>query len=120
MAAMNPTGGHKAVPLDLPEPQVKMLRERLAICLHGVLADLNTPDGALDRLGSRREADAFERLLTGLGRGELVVPDEAARKVIQTMATAADTEDHYAEVVARHDALFGLLDRLGGLRIETR
>ncbi len=120
MAAMNPTGGRKAVPLDLSEPQVKMLRERIAICLQGVLGDLKMPDEGLDRLGSRREADAFERLLTGLDRGELVVPDEAARETVEAMAIAADEEDHYAEIVARHDALFGLLDRLGGVRIEAR
>ncbi len=120
MAAMNPTGGREVVPLDLPDPQAETIRERLTICLLGVLGDLNAPDEAVDLLRSRREADAYERLLTGLDCGEFILPDEAAREAVEAMAIASDKEDNYAEVIARHDALFGLLDRLGGIRIEAR
>lgn len=120
MAAMNPTGGREVVPLDLPDLQVETVRGRLMICLLGVQDDLNAPDEAVDLLRSRREADAYERLLTGLDCGEFVLPDEAAREAIEAMAIASDKEDDYAEIVARHDALFGLLDCLGGVRIEER
>jgi hypothetical protein len=61
---------------------------------------------------AHREADAFERLLAGLDRGEMVVPDEAAREAVQAMATSADQENNYTKVVAEHEALFGLLARL--------
>lgn len=36
------------------------------------------------------------------------------------MAIAQDKENNYAEIIAKHDALFGLLDRLGGVRVEER
>ena len=98
----------------------RLSEKRLTICLLGVLGDLNTPDEAVDLLKSRREADAYERVLAGLGRGEFVLPDEAAREAVEAMAIASDREDNYAEVIARHDALFGLLDHLGGVRIEER
>ena len=64
------------------------------------------------RARARREADAFERLLAGLDRGEIVIPDEGAREAVEAMATAADQENNYAKVVAEHEALFGLLARL--------
>lgn len=67
---------------------------------------------------ANREADAYERLLRSLDWGEVVVPDEAARAAIETMAIAADEENNYAGVIAKHDALFGLLDQLGGVRVE--
>lgn len=120
MANPNPTDGGKVVPLDLTDGQVEILRKILAACLEGVRGDLKTPDGAVNVAQAGQEADAYERLLGSLDWGEVVVPDEAARAAVEAMAIAADAENNYAEVIAKHDALFGLLDQLGGVRVEER
>jgi hypothetical protein len=112
MADQNPMGGGRPVHLDLPEPQVKILQSTLTTCLLGVRSDLKAPHPVPDLARACREADAFERLLAGLDCGEVVVPDEAAREVVQAMATSVDQENNYAKVVAEHEALFGLLARL--------
>jgi hypothetical protein len=118
MANSNPTDGGKVVPLDLTDAQLSILRETISTCLGGVRDDLKAPDEAVNVAKAGQEADAYERLLRSLAWGEVVVPDEAARAAIETMAIAADEESNYAEVIANHDALFGLLDRLGGIRVE--
>jgi hypothetical protein len=112
MAIENPTGGDRAVPIALPTAHVTILRGTFASCLEGVRLDLTTPDRMPNPDKARREADAYERLLAGLERGEVVVPDQAAREAVEVIATAADRENNYAEVVAEHDALHGLLARL--------
>jgi hypothetical protein len=63
---------------------------------------------------ARREADAFERLLAGLHRGEILVPDEDARAAIESAARGHDRESGYVEIAATHDAHHGLLALLGG------
>jgi hypothetical protein len=116
MADMNPTGGGEAVPLDLPDPQVKILRDTLTTCWEGVSEDLDSGKPMPNPERARREADAYERLLVALDRSELVLPDEAARMAVEGMANASDEDDNYAEVIANHDALFGLLSLLGGVK----
>jgi hypothetical protein len=118
MANSNPTDGGKVVPLDLTDSQITILRETLATCLGGVRGDLKAPDNGVNLVRASQEADVYERLLRSLDWGELVVPDEAARAAIEVMAIASDEESNYAEVIANHDALFGLLDRLGGIKVE--
>ncbi len=120
MANSNPTDGGKVVPLDLTDAQLSILRETLTTCLEGVRGDLKAPDEAVNVAKADREADAYERLLRSLAWGEVVVPDEAARAAVEAMAIAADKENNYAEVITKHDALFGLLDQLGGVRVEGR
>jgi hypothetical protein len=118
MADSNPTDGSKVVPLDLSESQVTILRNTLTMCLEGVRGGLKAPAETVDPGKARQEAEAYERLLRSLDWGEVVVPDEAARAAIEAMALAADEENNYAEVIATHDALFGLLAQLGGVKVE--
>jgi hypothetical protein len=61
---------------------------------------------------TRQEADAFERLLSGVASGRVLVPDETARAVIEAAANAYDDASEYAEMVANHNALHGLLAAL--------
>jgi hypothetical protein len=115
MADHNPTGGGQAVPLDLPAPQVVLLRQTLTSCLVGVKGDLARVGEIPNAEKAREEAGAFRRLLRGLHRGEVVVPDEPAREAVATLAAESERENNYAEVVAEHDALHGLLGVLEGV-----
>jgi hypothetical protein len=119
MATSHDTGGSEAVPLDLPDPQVKILRGTLTSCLEGVSGDLKTPDRLPDPEKARREADAYERLLAALDEGRITVPDEAAREAVEVMVLAAEEDTNYQQILAEHDALFGLLAFLGGVEAGT-
>lgn len=114
MAESNPTGDSRLVPLDLPDGQKKILRERLADWLAGIRSDLEMPERVTDIDGARAEAAAFERLLAALDRGGLEVPDEAARSALRAAVAAYDEASGYTEATANHEAMEALLDRLGG------
>ena len=114
MATDHPTSDKRAVPLDLPADHIAILRDDLSDWLGGVRLDLETPEKLKDPDRSRREAEVYERLLTGLDRGEILVPDEEARGAIERAAKANDEEFNYAELRATHDAHHGLLTLLGG------
>jgi hypothetical protein len=115
MATQHDTGGGEAVPLDLPDPQVKILRGTLTSCLEGVSGDLKTPDRVPDPEKARREADAYQRLLAALDQGQIIVPDDAAREAVEAMVLSVEEDTDYAEIIAEHDALFGLLSLLSGV-----
>jgi hypothetical protein len=108
------------VPLDLPAPHIAILKSALADCLEGLLLDLRGPAPMRNSAQARREAASYERLLTGLDRGEIVVPDGPAREAVAAMAEASDEANNYAEVVAEHEALHGLLGRLAMCGCEER
>jgi hypothetical protein len=112
MAENNPTDGRRAVPLDLPPSQVTILRDLLGDCLADVGSDLTHPEKMRNPDLARQEAKAFERLLSGMASGQVLVPDETARAVIEAAALAYDEASEYAEIVAYHDALHGLLAAL--------
>jgi hypothetical protein len=112
MAETNPTQGRRAVPLDLPPSQVAILRGLLDDWLDGARGDLNRPKEGKNPELTRQEADAFERLLSSMADGRVLVPDETARAAVEAAATAYDEASEYAEVVASHDALRGLLAAL--------
>jgi hypothetical protein len=116
MAEKNPMGGERAVPLDLTANHLLILRDTLADCLDGVRGDLETPDAVKDPEQAREEADAYQRLLARLARGKILVPDEAALSAVRKIAKADDEASNYAEIVASHDALHGLLSLLEGER----
>jgi hypothetical protein len=115
MAAQNPTSGRRAVPIDLPADHIAILQKDLSDWLAGVREDLKKPERMSDPERARREADAFERLLAGLDRGEILVPDEDARSAIESAARGHDRASNYIEIAAAHDAHHGLLALLGGL-----
>ena len=114
MAEKNPTDGRRAVPLDLPPSQVTILGGLLADWLADVRSDLTHPERMRNPGLARQEAEAFERLLPGVELGQVLVPDEAARAAIEAAANAYDEASEYAEIVANHDALHGLLAALSG------
>jgi hypothetical protein len=106
--------GRRFVPLELSPLDIAILRETLALCLEGVRGDLEIPERMPNPQRAGREAKAYERLLSGLERGRIVVPDQEAREAVAAIATATDRENEYDVVVAKHDALHGLLERLTG------
>ena len=120
MAETNPTPGRRAVPLDLPASQVTILRRLLADWLQGVRSDLGHPKGVKNPEPTQQEADAFERLASGIADGHVLVPDETAITALEVAARAYDEESEYAEIVANHDALHGLLAALGGEARDPR
>jgi hypothetical protein len=93
-----------------------ILHDTLADCLAGVRDDLEAPEVVKDPEQAREEADAYQRLLAGLARGKILVPDEAALSAVKKIATADDEASNYAEIAANHDALHGLLSLLEGER----
>lgn len=97
------------MPLDLPANHISILRGDLTSWLEGVRSDLETPERVEDPDRARQEAEAYERLLAGLMLGHVFIPDESARAALAAAAKGADDENGYAEVVATHDALHGLL-----------
>jgi hypothetical protein len=114
MATQHDTGGSEAVPLDLPDPQVKILRGTIASCLEGVSGDLRQPEQLPDPERAKREASAYERLLAAFDKGVIDLPDDAAREAVEVMVLAVEEDTDYARIIAEHDALFGLLALLGG------
>ena len=120
MSCSQPTGGTEAVALDLPDSQRKILRSTLTSCLEGVSEDLRQPERVPDAPKAQREADAYGRLLAALDAGEVTLPDEAAREAVEVMALAVEEDTSYREIIAEHDALFGLLDLLGGVEAGAR
>lgn len=112
MADQNPKGGGNAVPLGLPGPHIKILCRLLSCWLAGVREDLQMPKRLKNPERARRNADAYQRLLDGVERGEVVIPDKEARAVLADAAQGNDDGNGYAQAVAEHDALHGLLSVL--------
>lgn len=112
MAETNPTDGRRVVPLDLPPSQMTILRSLLADWAEDARRDLDHPTRMRNPGAAQQDTEAFERLLSGLAEGQVVVPDEAARAAIETAANAYDEASEWVEIVAHHDALHGLLETL--------
>lgn len=109
MPCDNTTSGGRFVALDLPPAQVSFLRDEMNGWLDSLRSDLATPDRLEDPERCQREAEAVERLMVGLTTRQLLVPDEDAEVLLRAAAVSQDKENGYAEVVAAHDALHGLL-----------
>lgn len=120
MSCSQPTGGTEAVALDLSDSQRKILRSTLTICLEGVNEDLKQPVRLPEPERAQQEANAYKRLLAALDAGEIALPDEAARHAVEVMALAIEEDTDYRQIISEHDALFGLLDLLGGVEAEAR
>jgi hypothetical protein len=98
--------------LDLPAEHRRLLRDIFRGGLDA--ATESVEKGSRDPDRSREKVAVYGRLIEALDRAEIVVPDETARSEVEEVMEAADRENNYAEVVAEHDALGGLLARLGG------
>lgn len=114
MPCENPTGDGSPVALILPAEHVSFLRDEMTGWLDSLQSDLRTPEGLEDPSRTQREAEAIERLLVGLTVGQLFVPDEVAEAFLRAALESHDKENGYAEVVAAHDAMYGLLAVLEG------
>jgi hypothetical protein len=116
MSCPQPTGERATVALELPAPQAKILRGAFASCLEGAADDLRSPGRLQIPNRVQQEADAYRRLLSALDAGEIALPDEEARSAVEGMALSIEEDTDYRRLIAEHDALFGLLDLLGGVR----
>jgi hypothetical protein len=114
MPCENPTGDGSPVALNLSAEHVSFLRDEMTGWLDSLRSDLRTPDKLEDPQRCQREAEAVERLMVGLRTRQLFVPDEDAEALFRSAAESHDKENGYAEVVAAHDALHGLLAVLEG------
>lgn len=112
MSCKHHTSNSEAVTLDLPATQVSVLRRIFTSCLDGIRADQHRRRQFPKLSAAVQDADAYERILAGLDRGEMFLPDEQAREAVQAIATSTDQENDYTTVVAEHVALYGLLARL--------
>lgn len=116
MSCKHHTSNSEAVTLDLPATQVSVLRRIFTSCLNGIRGDQRRRRQIPRPASAGQDADAYERILAGLDRGEMFLPDEEAREAVQAIAISTDQENDYTTVVAEHAALYGLLARLGGGR----
>lgn len=96
----------------IPDRQRQLLRDIFDAGLSAATeaAEHSDSDGALVR------AATYRRLLEAVDGGEIKVPDEQARAIVEEIAIATDEENQYSLVVAEHDALHILLGLLGGAR----
>ncbi|HEX8751908.1 MAG TPA: hypothetical protein VF731_00700 [Solirubrobacterales bacterium] len=58
---------------------------------------------------TERFAANLHRLLRGLGRGMITVPDQEVRAFLAEAAAGNDEGNEYEQVKAEHDALYALL-----------
>ena len=99
------------VPLDgIPDDQLDLLRDIFDAGLSAATEAAERSDS--DRASAR--AAIYRRLLGAVDSGQIMVPDEQARAVVEEIATATDEENQYSLVVAEHDALHTMLGLLGG------
>jgi len=112
MADQNPMADPRVVPVDLPPAQTEILRSELLGWLAGIELDLGHPEPLDDPEASVREAEAFRRLLTGIDRSEIELPDEDAREALGKAAEGYDEASGYERVCAVHDAHHALLSLL--------
>lgn len=114
MATHNPTGRGAAVALKIPADQVRFLRSVFAMARDGIRDELTEHQDALrEPARLRREEAAYGRLLTALDE-LVIVPDDDIRVVVGELAQTIDKSNEYERVVCEHDALAGLIGRLGG------
>jgi hypothetical protein len=114
MSCDNPTGGGSLAALSLPAKHISFLREEMTGWLGSLRSDLRTPEELKDPVRTQREVEAIERLLVGLTTGQVFIPDEEAEAFLRAALESHDKENGYAEVVAAHDAMHGLLVALEG------
>lgn len=115
MADSDPMGGGDPVALALSDRQRQYLRRVIADCKAGREDDLRTHPDHPNADRWRIDAAAYERLIAGLERGE-IVPDAEVRRLAAELAEASDHEEEYERVVFEHDALTALREQIGAGR----
>ncbi len=114
MPCDNPMGGGSTVALNLPAEHASFLREEMTGWLDALRDDLRAPERLEDPSRTEKEAEAVERLLVGLGVGQVSIPDLEAEALLRAAAESNDKENGYQEVVTAHDAMYGVLAVLEG------
>jgi len=114
MATENPTGRGVAVALSIPADRVRFLRGLFKDARAGVRDELKDhPKQLREPARLRREDAAYGRLLAALNEC-VIVPDNEVRELVASLAKVIDASNEYERVVAEHEALHGLLGKLGG------
>jgi len=113
MADENPTGHSAAVALDIPDDQVRFLSGIFRSACAALRDELREyPEQLKEPARLRREEAAYGRLLAALDECA-IVPDADLRVVVGDLAQIIDNDNEYSRVVAEHEALHGLLAKLG-------
>jgi hypothetical protein len=114
MATENPTGAGDAVALTIPADQVRFLRSVFRMAQDGIKDELeNYPKQLGDPTRLRREEAAYGRLLMALDE-LVIVPDDDLRTILRDLAQTIDAANEYERVISEHEALYGLLEQVGG------
>jgi hypothetical protein len=116
MASENPKGRGAAVALKITADQGRFLRSVFRMAQDGIQDELaNYPKQLGDPTRLRREEAAYGRLLMALD--ELVIaPNNDVRSILRDLAQTIDAANEYERVVSEHEALYGLLEQVGGSR----
>jgi hypothetical protein len=101
--------------ITISPDHVAILRERFFGGLEGALLDLQTPSGLRDPVATAREATVYARLLEGLDRRWIELPDEEARARMVSIARGFDEADEYERAARTHDAHWAMVELLGGV-----
>jgi hypothetical protein len=108
----DPTGRGHAVALSIPATHAEFLRRTFSAVQSGLLDDLAShPERLRDPACSRREADAFGRLLAAIDTSACVRDAEVC-SVLGDLARSVDEANEYERVTAEHAALRRLIDQL--------
>lgn len=108
MAKDNPTGDGAAVYIPLRQEQLDFLSRTAAAFKKGTEEDLERDPSDAERRRYEQHIAAYDRLLDGIGRGE-IVPDPDVIDVAAQMAEVVDMSNAFQEVVMQHRATCRLL-----------
>lgn len=114
MASENPMGRGSAVALKITDDQACFLRSVFRMAQDGIKDELeNYPKQLGDPTRLRREEAAYGRLLVALDELVIVLDDDV-RTILRDLAQTIDAANEYERVVSEHEALYGLLEQVGG------
>lgn len=112
MPSPDPMGRGHAVALSIPAAHLEFLRWAFTTVRDGLRADLDAhPERLVDPGHSRRQADAFDRLLVAT-ESDVCVPDSETSLALADLARSVDEANEYERVSSEHAALYGLLGQL--------
>ncbi|MBS1888802.1 MAG: hypothetical protein JSU06_16585 [Actinobacteria bacterium] len=99
------------VAVDLPRPQIEILKEEIGNALSVLAQDLAYLDRNPHPERAVSEVAAHARLTAALSSGNLLLPDRGARKPLHRLAEEVDERNEYERAVAGHEA-FRAFERL--------
>ncbi len=112
MPSTDPTGSGYSVALSVPAEHIGFLRRAFSAIQDGLIGDLAArPERLENPTRTRREAEAFGRLLLALETGACI-PDPEMHAALSDMAASIDMANEYERINIEHAALHGLIDQL--------